>query len=191
VNYILYNRLTDNAGTGSYELDLPNGGFADVIGNIIQQSAASQNSTILAYGEEGLVNPHSELNVINNTFVNDRGNGIFISAARLPAEFKLKAMNNIFAGPGETIRMNADRPITGANLVTTIAAAGFVDPAKYDYHLAIGSPAIGKGIDPRSDGLGQSLFPIAQYTDPVGVEPRPAAELIDAGAFAIGRHRRP
>ena len=33
-NYILYNRLTEQTGTGSYELDLPNGGLSYVIGNV-------------------------------------------------------------------------------------------------------------------------------------------------------------
>jgi hypothetical protein len=157
VNYILYNRLTDNVGTGSYELDLPNGGFADVIGNIIQQSIGSQNSTILAYGEEGVVNTKSELNVINNTFINDRGEGVFIGATKVTAEFKLKAINNIFAGPGETIRKNADAPITAGNLTTTLAAAGFVNSEKCDYRLTAGSPAIGGTVDPGLDGMGQSL----------------------------------
>lgn len=184
VNYILYNRLSDNVGTGSYELDLPNGGFADIIGNIIQQSAGSQNSTILAYGEEGVVNPKSELNVINNTFVNDRRNGIFIRAEKLPANFRLTARNNMFAGPGETIVMNTGNPITAGNLVTTVEAAGFVDPAKYDYHLTAVSPAIGKGVAPGIDGMGHSLMPTDQYVDPADDMPRPGRRIIDIGALA-------
>jgi hypothetical protein len=174
VNYILYNRLTDNAGTGSYELDLPNGGFADVIGNIIQQSAGSQNSTILAYGEEGVIDTKSELNVVNNTFVNDRGNGIFINTQKLPADFKLTAKNNIFAGPGETIRMNADSPITGGNIAVTVAAVGFVDSAKYDYHLTADSPAIGKAVSAGVDGNGHSLRSAP-------------GKMLDAGAYQDAR----
>lgn len=37
VNYILYNRLTGENGTDSYEIDIPNGGTSFVIGNLIQQ----------------------------------------------------------------------------------------------------------------------------------------------------------
>jgi len=37
VNYVLYNRLTGENGTDSYEVDLPNGGTSYVIGNLIQQ----------------------------------------------------------------------------------------------------------------------------------------------------------
>jgi hypothetical protein len=52
-NYILYNRLTDETGTASYELDLPNGGLSYIIGNIIRQSPNTQNSTVASYLEEG------------------------------------------------------------------------------------------------------------------------------------------
>jgi hypothetical protein len=49
--FVLYNRLSDEmGGTGSYELDLPNAGTAYVIGNVIEQSAASQNPNIVSYG---------------------------------------------------------------------------------------------------------------------------------------------
>jgi hypothetical protein len=182
VNYILYNRLTDNAGTGSYELDLPNGGFADVIGNIIQQSAGSQNGTILAFGEEGVIDRKSELNVVNNTFVNYRNTGIFIDAPKLPADFKLTAKNNIFAGPGAAISMNPGTPTVGGNLATTVAAAGFVDPAHFDYHLATGSPALHTGVDPGADAQGNSLAPIEEYADR-SAAPRAVGMTFDIGAY--------
>ena len=37
INDIIYNRLTGEGGTGSYELDFPNGGLSRVVGNVIQQ----------------------------------------------------------------------------------------------------------------------------------------------------------
>ena len=40
---ITNNRIFDNSGTASYSIDLPNGGAGVVRGNIIQQSANSQN----------------------------------------------------------------------------------------------------------------------------------------------------
>ena len=42
-NYILYNRLTDETGTASYEIDLPSGGRSYIIGNLIQQSPNTDN----------------------------------------------------------------------------------------------------------------------------------------------------
>lgn len=45
----------------SDELDFPNGGVAFVIGNVIEQSAATSNSNIIAFGEEGsLASPSSQ-----------------------------------------------------------------------------------------------------------------------------------
>ena len=59
------------AGTGSYSIDLPNGGRAVLTGNLIEQGAASQNPVIVAFGEEGNVRAGSSLVMTGNTFVND------------------------------------------------------------------------------------------------------------------------
>src|SRR5882762_10680911 len=103
-NVIVYNRLTDEpTGTGSYELDLPNGGKSFIIGNLIEQGPKTENNTILAYMEEGSDQRNSDhqLFVINNTFVNDRpvGDNIFVFIGKddlRPAVIE----NNIFTGPG-------------------------------------------------------------------------------------------
>jgi hypothetical protein len=81
-NYILYDRLTGENGTDSYELDLPNGGLSYVIGTVIEQGRNTQNPNMLAYGEEGDLNPNSHLYVVNDTFVNDlrRGDAIFVGS---------------------------------------------------------------------------------------------------------------
>lgn len=71
VNHILYNRLTDEDGTASYELQIANGGTAYVIGNDIQQSARSENTNMVAFGHEGLHGSiPSKLYFLNNTVVN-------------------------------------------------------------------------------------------------------------------------
>lgn len=183
VNIIEYNRLSDDSGAGSYELDLPNGGFANIVGNLIQQSAASQNATILAYGEEGVVNPKLELNIINNTFINDRSSGTFINAKKLPKGFKLTAKNNIFAGPGNTISMSGGSPNTGGNVITTITKAGFTDAARFDFSLTKNSPAIGAAVDPGCDSDGKSLAPVGIYVHPLSGKPRPDRSRSNAGAF--------
>ncbi len=58
------------AGTTSYAIDLPNGGVAAISGNIITQGQASPNSTMVSYGEEGLMTSTNSLMVSNNTFTN-------------------------------------------------------------------------------------------------------------------------
>lgn len=59
------------AGTGSYSIDLPNGGRAVLTGNLIEQGAASGNPVIVAFGEEGNVHANSSLEMSGNTVLND------------------------------------------------------------------------------------------------------------------------
>ena len=69
---ITYNRLTDGSdGNASYELEFPNGGVAVVIGNIIQQSARSENSHLISFGAEGYKWPENELYLAHNTLIDD------------------------------------------------------------------------------------------------------------------------
>jgi hypothetical protein len=175
-NFILYNRLTGESGTSSYELDLPNGGRSYVIGNVIQQGPRTENSTIVAYGEEGTINPDSELYFVNNTVVNNRANGIFIRVGVGAAPVLVQ--NNIFNGPGLVI----DQP--SAHLSHNLSAAAlFIDAGNYDYNLQSDSPARGFGANPGTVN-GYSLRPIYQYLHPNCFEPRrTAGATIDAGAF--------
>lgn len=179
-NFILYNRLTGEAGTSSFELDLPNGGRSFVIGNVIEQGPLSENGTIIAYGEEGLTNPETTLFLVNNTVVNNRaGSGplISIGTGALPAVLR----NNIFNGSGMLI----DQP--GARQSHNLFASGlFVNPGEYDYHLKRESPARDFGADPGTRG-GLSLVPNYQYVHPACFEKRKTAgAAIDAGAFELG-----
>jgi len=179
VNYILYNLIIDEEdGTASYEIDLPNGGTSIIIGNVIQQGPATDNSTMLAFAEEGATNPSQDLYVVNNTFVNDRATGTFVrNSASTPAI----VVNNIFVGDGTVLEGPGD---TTGNLPT--GDAGFVDRAGYDYHLAAGSPAIDAGIDPGSGG-GMSLTPVFEYVHPAsGTERSIVDGVIDMGAFEFG-----
>jgi hypothetical protein len=51
--YILYNRISSEDGASSYEIDIPNGGRAYIIGNVIQQGAQSPNRNMIEFGAEG------------------------------------------------------------------------------------------------------------------------------------------
>lgn len=177
-NFILYNRLSDEAtGTSSYQIDIPNGGLSYVIGNVIEQGPLNDNSTFIAYLEEGTNpgNPNEQLFVINNTFANDASSGTFISPAVGAAPVVIK--NNIFSGPG-TITNQASA--VQANNFS--GNAGFVNSAGYDYHLTSGSPAINAGADPGSNAT-FSLSPIFQYVHPACAEGRTLVGTIDIGAY--------
>jgi hypothetical protein len=105
-NRVRHNQLVDGeGGSAAYELEFPNGGVAEVVGNTIEQSAATTNLALLSFGAEGERDGGRvhRLHVEGNTFIN---------RARLPAVFvrvhegRLKSpvsktlLNNSFEGPG-------------------------------------------------------------------------------------------
>jgi hypothetical protein len=184
-NYILYNRLTDETGTASYELDLPAGGRSFVIGNLIQQSPNTDNSGIISYGAEGKKNPIQELYVVNNTIVNDYPNGgTFVHIFGSPSAARL--VNNLFIGPGTVLQGQATQT---TNLATR--NAHLVNQAQYDYHLAKDSPAINKGTNPGTAGE-YNLAPQYEYVNPLSAVPRSVVgPAIDIGAYEYGNPARP
>ena len=185
-NYVLYNRITGEDGTSSYELDFPNGGKTYVVGNLIQQGESTDNPSLLAYIEEGAAdtNPSHQLYVVNNTFVNARSGGTFlnIAAAAAPAVVK----NNIFVGAGTPVSQ------AGALLANnhTDAAPCLVDSAAFDYHLAPDSPCVDGGADP-GDGDGFALLPSAHYQHPTSSTTRTSVGPIDMGAYELGGEAEP
>ena len=93
--YILYNRLFE--GTASYSVDLPNGGYSLVMGNIIYQGDSTENWAIVAFGLEGYQYKLNALDVVYNTFLNDRSAGVFVKSE---SGGKVKVENNLFSGRG-------------------------------------------------------------------------------------------
>ena len=175
-NYILYDRLTGERGTDSYELDLPNGGLSYVVGTVLQQGRATQNPNMLAYGEEGELQPDSHLYVVNDTFVNDLGRGAAMligSEVRTPllAENDISTGSPVFAAQrGARLRHNC---VTGD--------ARFVNASRYDYTLRASSPCRRVGRPPGS-AQGFSLVPRLQYAGVAGHVRRTDGGAI-AGAF--------
>jgi hypothetical protein len=180
--HIQYNLLADEAGgTGSYEIDVPQGGLTYVIGNSIEQSDAGAfngNPIIIAYSEESATagpNPIQELFVANNTIVNDSNIGTFLNAVGSP---QVTLVNNIYHGAGAT------PPGGTTNWTDAQGDPMLLDPATYDYVLQPGSPCIDAGTDPGS-GDGQPLEPVAQYLPDGGAETRDDSHW-DIGAFEAG-----
>lgn len=178
-NIILYNRLTDEDGTASYEIDLPQGGVSYIIGNIIQQSADTENSAMVSFAKESKRNPGSALFVVNNTFYNSRSAGIFITVAG-DLGVPVLVRNNIFGGPGTMI----DQPsaLKDSNFA---GDALFIDPAAYDFQLKGGSPAVDKGVA-AGTGAGRPLTAGCQYVHPAHAVVREAKGAVDLGAFEMG-----
>jgi hypothetical protein len=185
-NYILYNRIMDEeGGNSSYAIDLPEGGEAYIIGNVIQQGPKTENSTIISYGAETEEGRMDKFSIVNNTIVNDRHAGTFIFA-RQGADGKI--INNIFmgegailVGPGEVI--NNLVFISDSWLARLLSRSpGFVNKATFDYRLTASSPARDAGINPGRV-LGFQLAPTSQYVHRANKEPRPNIGPTDIGAY--------
>ncbi len=181
VNYILYNRLSDEAtGTASRNIDIPNGGTTYLIGNVIEQGPATENSNIIGYGLEGLINPSpNELYAVNNTIVNNRNSGSFFHLGNGTTVFK--AWNNILAGPGTFLIGSAPTLLdTATNLVSvSIPAVGFVDASKYDFKL---NKSASLAID-RGTATTALLSPMFTYGHPTSRNARCISGKIDLGAY--------
>lgn len=71
-NYILYNRITDQTGTGSYVLQFPQGGLSFVVGNLIEKGSNNVNHVYsICYADEDQSNPIQKLYFASNTYVNN------------------------------------------------------------------------------------------------------------------------
>lgn len=176
-NYILYNRLMDEAsGNSSYAIDVPNGGLTYIIGNLVQQGVNTDNSAIISYGAEGLSGGRTHnLYVVNNTSVNDYGgSGRHIDIAG--GTSSVLVVNNMFIGGGSTPSGTG----VSNNLVTSNPMLENI--GNYNYRLTFNSPARNAGIEPGT-GNGYSLTPVYQYLHANQRETRPTDTTIDIGAY--------
>jgi len=186
-NMIAYNRFSSTPpgemgstayGQPSYEIDLPNAGTSYIIGNIIEQPALNQNPAMVAYGEEGAINAGSDLYVINNTFLNDYGDGTFLFVSgKVPTPAVIQ--NNIFAGIGTLSTQSSSVLKTNYRSVSP----SFADRSKWDLHPTLSTLVIDAGSDPGTSAKGVSLTPVAQYKHVASGEARPVNGKLDIGAY--------
>lgn len=173
-NHITYNLIHDGTGgESSYEIDLPNGGLAWIIGNVIGQSPHAQNPVVVAYGAEGRPWEKNALYLAHNTMLNDRWLPAWflrVFRDRLPKETTVLAVNNLTVGPG-VFTWGASGEFAGNHATV---ARSLVDPATLAFELASDSWLRGSGVDPRRIE-GQDLAPKAEFKFPVGTRPLPPA----------------
>ena len=93
------------SGTASYAIDLPNGGNATIVGNLIEKGPNSENPTMISAGEEGSVYANSTLTISDNTLLND-----------LVSPSSLAVMNA--TGSSAAIEDNAFYGLTPAQIVS-------------------------------------------------------------------------
>lgn len=176
VNDIRYNRLMDEAsGQSSYLLDMPNGGDATVIGNVIQQGGNSKNNTLVSYGTT-LLRGGDTLLFAHNTLVNDYGSGnfIFYNSATPVVEVQ----DNLLVGINTSL---IDANLANTNVV--LNSESFQNTAGYDYHLTAQSQARDfAGAAPLL--LNQvDVTPVYEYVYDLDRGLRADDGMRDAGAF--------
>jgi hypothetical protein len=162
-NFIYDNRLTDESdGRASYELEFPNGGIAYVVGNIIQQSAQTENDTMISFGAERYYWPRNELYLVNNTIVDDRPGLRPVLSVR-EGDARVTTANNVLIGRGARLRL-----AEGFSRLDHVAGTGDVaSAAAYDFRLRRASPLVGKAVDP-GEANGVRLRPEREYVHPRG-----------------------
>ncbi|MCC7466559.1 MAG: right-handed parallel beta-helix repeat-containing protein [Saprospiraceae bacterium] len=181
-NYLYYNRFTGENGDGSYEVDLPNGGRAYLIGNIIEQGLNSQNSGIISFAAENQNHPEQEIILAHNTILNNRPNGRFVQHSN--GIDLVKMVNNLFLGGGTLLQGAATAVDTTHNLrITSIQAGQLNDPTMYDYSLTANSPCVNAGTQP-GDYQGVSLAAVYSYLHPMSRTARwHTGSAPDVGAY--------
>lgn len=173
-NFILYNRLMDEEdGNSSYAIDIPDGGLAIIIGNIIHQGKLAENFSLIHYHSK-TEKPGIGLYVVNNTALNSRHDGVFVNN-RSPIEAQI--INNLVAGKLKLV----EGPFKGAHNIMGDKGC-FVNPEGYDLRLNPNVQAINAGIDPGKV-RGISLTPVAEYVHPLSRRDRPRIGRLDVGAF--------
>ena len=163
-NHILYNRLTDETGGhASYELEFPDGGTAYVIGNIIEQSATTENPTLISFGAEGYKTAKNTLYLINNTLVDHwSGNGKFLVVK--PGANSITAYNNLLLG-----KRPLNTSIDGLFVNNpNVDARSFVLADRHDYRIARDSGLERTYVAPPSikETSGFTLAPQQEYVHP-------------------------
>lgn len=166
---IRYNLIYDGpGGQASYEIDLPNGGLAHVIGNVIGQSAGSRNPVVIAYGAEARAWPGSALYLSHNTLISNYLPGAWFLRVwkdRLPADTEVVGVNNLTVGLG-AFTLAASGRFSG-NWPALSFQLGDTDIL--DFSLPAGSllRRFELATDAGSGG-GESLVPTAEFRLPFG-----------------------
>jgi hypothetical protein len=185
-NNIRYNLIYDGPkGTASYEIDLPNGGLADIVGNVIGQSANTQNPVLIAYGAEGNTWPENHLRLSHNTLISDRISGgwfLRVWKEKFTSPPKIEANNNLLVGVG-FLSMGINGEFKG-NFPAYTGMLG--DPDILDFTLAENSILRGRVKPQKEKENNQTLTPEYEFNLPLGTTPlAPPSEWVP-GAFQRG-----
>jgi len=181
-NRVHYNRLTDETeGRASYELEFPDGGIAYVLGNIIQQSAHSENEAIVSFGAEGYKWPQNELYLVSNTLVDDLpGGGRFLRVA--PGADRVKTFNNLLLGEDRLDAAGSGHRAGNFN----VRAIDLVAAKSFDYRLTTRAAPVGRAVNP-GEANGTRLRPEYEYLHPMQLRPVRSGRLSPGALQSMAR----
>ncbi|WP_346881941.1 T9SS type A sorting domain-containing protein [uncultured Algibacter sp.] len=182
-NIIMYNRIMDeDTGNSSRLIDLPNGGFSIIMGNLLMQGENAINENLVGFGLEGFIYIFNALYVVNNTMVNKRAtSSVFLDTDS--GTNTLDVRNNIFAGTGTVLNGATATNMANNFIDPIIANAGFINEANYDYKLTSSSPAIDNGLTTMQSVSGFSLTPEFHYEHKTMSGVRTNNNDIDIGSY--------
>jgi hypothetical protein len=185
---LAYNRITnenDDSYNASYEVDLPDGGTHILVGNIIQQSEQSSNTSIIAFNEENGHWNENALYLSHNTLLNSKttNDPLFVPASRLPAS-GVVMVNNLLSenitNPDATF-LSVDK----GNLTykKSDLNADYLPSAQlFESLKGKLEPDINNYLPNTLKSAGFSLIPASEYLHPCRSIPLTAPPAI-AGAF--------
>jgi hypothetical protein len=175
-NHIEYNRLTDeDDGDSSYLVDLPEGGYGYVIGNVLEKGWRSDNPSAIAFASESPDVQEGGLWVVNNSFYSRRVDATFVANR---SKLATLVVNNVLAGAPAVLLDGRGEDRNNLRQ----ARSGMVDPEAYDFRLTPDSPLIDAGADPGSaDGV--ALWPQFEYVHPTSGRARQRVGALDSGAY--------
>lgn len=178
-SHVMYNRLTDEAeGHSSYELEFPDGGVAYVIGNIIGQSAQTENSTLISFGAEGYKWPKNEIYLVNNTLIDEtRFGGTFLRVKA--GAGVVKGINNLLVGSASMGSSKLGEFRNNVNIDSNQFERGSLG----EFRLKPDSRRLPSAIEPGSAN-GYTLRPHSEYVHPRGIQ------ALDAPAHNLGALQR-
>ena len=168
-NVIAYNRLTDGVdGTSSYIIDLPEGGRASILGNVIEQGPATLNHGMFSFAGESIAHVENQLLVVNNSIYNRDFQGIVV---RNHHNLDVVMRNNLLGGaPVAMARGSLD----AVNNLTR-PDHGMADPRNYDFRLTPGAHGIDSGVE-------FDTVPVKEYVHPAEWRRRSTVWRVDVGA---------
>lgn len=181
VSEISYNLIFDGpGGTASYEIDLPDGGIVRLIGNVVGQSATSENYTMIAYGAEGVTWERNSLLIAHNTLLSEGVRPawfIRVWKNKVPANFKTIAVNNLYSGIG-LFNYGLSGSFEGNWL---IPKSVINDAAMLDFRIAESS--VIRHVARVVPTAGSSDIPLAEFKLPLGIRQIMPGSSLLPGAF--------